>query len=135
MKLEPQQMLWIALGGAAGSVLRAWLSAALTHSGQLLPWSTLAVNVTGSLAIGLLFAFEMHARSFLHPGAKDLLAIGFCGGFTTFSTFSLQTLMLLREERAGAAFANMAANLAFCLLAVWAGLILGRALLGFDNGR
>ncbi|MGF1449820.1 MAG: fluoride efflux transporter CrcB [Opitutales bacterium] len=122
-------LLWVGLGGAAGAMLRAWLSLALTHPGQFLPWSTLLANVAGSLLLGIVFAVESHTRGFLHPHARDLLAVGFCGGFTTFSTFSLQTLNLLRDGKADAALANIALNLVLTLCATAVGYTLTRVLL------
>ncbi len=128
-------LLWVGLGGAAGAMLRAWLSLVMTHPGQFLPWSTLLANVAGSLLLGVVFAVETHTRGFLHPHARDLLAIGFCGGFTTFSTFSLQTLILLREGKPEAALANVVLNLILTLCAAAAGYALTRGVLGDSPER
>lgn len=112
----------VAAGGAAGSVCR-FLGAGLLD-GRLggLPVGTLAVNVAGCLLIGL-------AAGWIdRPWVKPLLMTGFLGGFTTFSAFSLQTLDLVQKDRWLAAGGYVAASLALCLAAVWAGWTLGRAL-------
>ena len=117
-------LLWVALGGALGSVLRALV-------GQLLaarfPWATLLVNVVGSLVIGWfmarLGALEPHAAARVHAG----LVVGFCGGFTTFSTFSWQTLEQLSRGQWLVAALNIFLSVALCLVATWLGYRVGRA--------
>jgi CrcB protein len=107
--------LWISLGGAAGSALRYLLSGwAARWLGQAF-LGTMFVNVTGSFTIGLVAA--------LGPIAlwEQLLMIGVMGGFTTFSSFSLQTLQLMHEGRWPAAFSNVAGSIVLCLAAVWLG--------------
>ena len=94
--------LWVALGGALGSVSRYWLYGIIsTKIGETFPWGTLAVNVTGSFAIGILAALaspEGHMDSPSRAFATQFLMLGVCGGYTTFSSFSLQTLNLLRDR-------------------------------------
>lgn len=116
-------LLWIGLGGACGTMGRALLGHYLAHP---FPWATLVVNVAGSFLLGLLAGFELTRVGF-HPSARDFFTIGFCGGFTTFSTFGLQTLQQFEAGHTGAAFLNMVASLAGALVAVWLGLKLGRA--------
>lgn len=116
-------LLWIALGGAAGSVIRALVGLALPSR---FPWATLVVNAAGSLLIGWLMTrlggLEPEAYAKWHA----LLVVGFCGGFTTFSTFSWQTLEQLQKGAWGAAIANVVLSVVICLLAVWLGFRLGR---------
>ncbi|MGF1485140.1 MAG: fluoride efflux transporter CrcB [Opitutales bacterium] len=128
-------LLWVGLGGAGGAMLRAWLGLTFAQPGHFLPWPTLVANVLGSLILGGVLAVEAHSRNLLHPHARDLLAIGFCGGFTTFSTFSWQTLDLLREGKHAAALTNIALNLLLTLGAVALGYFAGRYLLSATSGR
>ncbi|WP_338665139.1 fluoride efflux transporter CrcB [Pararoseomonas sp. SCSIO 73927] len=118
--------LWIALGGAIGSVARGWFStAAARWWGAGFPWGTVAINVGGSFLIGLLAALT--APGGRYGGNADLRAfvmVGLCGGFTTFSSFSLQTLELLREGRVLAALGNVAGSVLLCLAATAAGYAL-----------
>lgn len=119
--------LAVALGGALGSLARYWLGEALR--GGSLPWATILANVSGSLAIGLIAA-GTGAGSRLAVGetGRLFLMVGFCGGYTTFSSFSLQTLALLQAGRPGAAVANVLLSVASCLAAVWLGAAAGGAL-------
>jgi CrcB protein len=121
---------WVALGGALGSVTRyACSGLALRWFGAQFPWGTLFVNVSGSFAIGVLGALAMHGTRSLATGdARAFLVVGLLGGFTTFSSFSLETLTLARAGQLGAAGANVLASLALCLLAVWLGFTGGAAL-------
>jgi len=118
-------LLWIALGGALGSVLRALV--AHVCAGPRFPWGTLAINAAGSLLIGWLMA----RLGGLEPGpaarVQSLLVVGFCGGFTTFSTFSWQTLALLQRGDWLSAALNVALSFVLCLVAVWLGYRLGHA--------
>jgi fluoride exporter len=116
--------LWIALGGALGSVARFWMAGAV--DGRLnaaavgpFPWGTLAVNLLGSFIIGLLAGMET-----LGSQARLFLAVGLCGGFTTFSAFSLQTLNLLRDGLLLRAGGNILLSVLLCLVASWLGLLL-----------
>jgi CrcB protein len=117
-------LLWIALGGALGSVLRALVAAALPAR---FPWATLAVNVAGSLLLGWMMARLGGLEPPAAARVQALVVVGFCGGFTTFSTFSWQTLDQMMRGQWGAALANVALSLGLCLGAVWLGLRLGRA--------
>jgi CrcB protein len=115
--------LWVALGGALGSVARyACSSLASRWLGDGFPWGTLFVNVSGSFAIGFLAALvSADGRPLLSSDARAFVTIGVLGGFTTFSSFSLETLNLVRGGAIGAAGANIALSLALCLLGAWLG--------------
>ena len=117
-------LVWIALGGATGSVLRALVGMALRTS---FPWATLLINVTGSMLIGWLMVRFGSAEPAVSARMLNLLAVGFCGGFTTFSAFSWQTLDQMLKGQWGAAVANVLLSVTLGLLAVWVGFRLGRA--------
>ena len=121
--------LWVALGGALGSVARfACSGLAVRWFGAHFPWGTLFVNVTGSLAIGVLAALATGGRPLVAGDARAFLIVGVLGGFTTFSSFSLETLTLARGGQLGAAGANVALSLIACLVAVWIGFATTAAL-------
>jgi CrcB protein len=113
----------VSLGGAIGTAARFWLSGTLAQRyGQTFPYGTLAVNVTGSFIIGLFAALTApDGRWLVSPSFRQFFMIGICGGYTTFSSFSLQTLALAQDGEWFRAGANSAASLAFCLIAVWVG--------------
>jgi CrcB protein len=117
----------VALGGAVGSVARWLVGQALGGAGRALPWGTLAVNVAGSLALGLVLSVWPADR----PSAgRLLLGVGFCGGFTTFSTLSAELVAMVQRGQGARAGAYAAASLAAGILAMLAGLALGRATTG-----
>jgi CrcB protein len=119
--------LWVALGGAAGAAARfavaQWTGA---RWGWTFPWGTFAVNVTGSLAIGLVMTLLI-ARG-ADPTYRLLLVTGFLGGYTTFSAFSFEALSLLEARRWDVAVLYVIGSVAFGLLATALGLVLGRLL-------
>ncbi len=119
-------IMYIALGGALGAVMRYLVSTGI-HSilGRGFPYGTLTVNVLGSFFMGYLFIF-MIERSSLGPEWRAFILIGFLGAFTTFSTFSMETLNLLENGAIARAFANITVNVVTCILATWLGVILGR---------
>jgi fluoride exporter len=119
--------LWIALGGALGSVGRFWLAETIMRRTEgPLPWGTIIVNITGSFIIGVLAAMaQVEGRWLATPSARQFLMIGVCGGYTTFSSFSLQTLNLAREGQWLAVGANILLSVVLCLLGVWLGYLLG----------
>jgi CrcB protein len=122
------QVMAIAIGGALGSVLRYWLSTgAHAWLGRGFPYGTLAVNVLGCFVMGLLFVLlvERFAES---PVLRAGLLIGVLGGFTTFSSFSIETFNLIEQGAMAKAAANMAASLILCVGATWLGVILARQL-------
>ena len=115
---------WIALGSAIGGAGRYWCNNLVSGAfGNAFPWGTIAVNVAGSFLIGYLASSDpFSGRSWL-PGleARAFLIVGVCGGYTTFSAFSLQTLDLLRTGQWPQALGNIALSVVLCLLAVWLG--------------
>ena len=113
----------IALGSVVGSVLR-WLAsiAMLAAFGGGFPWGTFFVNVTGSFAIGFYAALTgPDGRLFVGPRMRQFVMTGVCGGYTTFSVFSLETLQLIQNGADGAAVLNIAISIATWFAAVWAG--------------
>lgn len=122
------QMLAIAGGGALGALGRFWLSTGVYRLlGRDFPWGTLAVNSIGSFLIGLLYALFIE-RLAAGPELRAAALVGFLGAFTTFSTFSIETLVLIEEGSLGKAFLNMWASLVLCLMVCWAGVLLGRSI-------
>ncbi len=117
--------LLVAIGGAVGSVARAWVGVtAVRLVGSSFPWGTMLINIVGSLVIGVVAATALSpTRTIVTQEVRIFLMVGFCGGFTTFSSFSLQTFELLREGRAGAALANVALSVVLCLVATTAGYL------------
>lgn len=122
--------LLVALGGALGTVLRFSLSeVAQRWWGDGFPWATLIINVSGSLLIGFIYTATTPGGRWPLEGAwRQMAMLGFCGGFTTFSAFSLQTLELVRRDLLGRAAANVVASVVVCLTAVWVGHLLALAL-------
>ena len=119
-------LLVIAVGGALGSVARWAVAVALPHAEGRFAWGTFVANVSGALLLGVLMAFMVDrlARSrYLRP----LLGVGFLGGYTTFSTYMLDTRSMLAAGRPEVALAYVGGTLAIGLLAVWVGLVLGRS--------
>jgi len=121
-------LLAIAAGGAIGALLRYWVSTT-THAflGRGFPYGTLAVNVLGSLLMGALLVL-MVERSAAAPEWRAAILIGLLGAFTTFSTFSMETVGLVEEGRLGAALLNVAVSTLICVSACWIGLVLARKL-------
>ncbi|HJS88142.1 MAG TPA: fluoride efflux transporter CrcB [Acetobacteraceae bacterium] len=114
----------IGLGGALGSMARAWMTLLVARvAGATFPWGTVLINVLGSFVIGFFGTLTdgLGGRYAASAEARAFVMIGICGGFTTFSSFSLQTLELLRHGRIGPAAANIGLSVAVCLAAVAAG--------------
>ena len=115
--------LWIAIGGAIGSVGRFWLSGLIANRcGATFPWGTIIVNVTGCLVIGFFNTLTgTEGRWLVSPTTRTFFMIGICGGYTTFSSFSLQTLNLANDGEWLYAGANILYSVALCLAGVWLG--------------
>jgi CrcB protein len=122
------QILAIAGGGALGAVARFGGSTGVYRwLGRDFPWGTLAVNGLGSFAMGLLFVLLLE-RALLAPELRAAVLIGFLGSFTTFSTFSLETLTLVEQGEAVRALLNVVGSVLLCVGACWAGIIAARLL-------
>jgi CrcB protein len=118
--------LLVAFGGLVGSIARYWLSGwAQNASGSDFPVGTLTVNILGSFILGLVMTMSLE-RGLISAETRLLLGSGFCGGFTTMSTFSYETLALLQYGNTVPALTNIGLSLASCLTAVWVGSIAGR---------
>ena len=120
---------WIGLGGAIGSMARYGLGGLVSHKfGETFPFGTLAVNIAGSFIIGFLGALAS-SEGRLAPSSRvfatRFLMTGVCGGFTTFSSFSLQTFNLLRDREWLYAGGNILLSVSLCMVAVWLGFMLG----------
>jgi CrcB protein len=117
--------LWVAVGAALGGVGRYWLSGLVAgHIGETFPWGTLVINVTGSFVIG--FFAELtgpDGRVLAGTNVRQFVMTGICGGYTTFSSFSLQTLNLTRDGEFLYAGGNITLSVVLCLVAVWLGYI------------
>ena len=118
-----QLYLLIAIGGALGSVLRFFLSGVVgRHFGEVFPWGTIIVNVTGSFVIGFYATLTgPEGRWFVSGNSRQFFMTGICGGYTTFSYFSLQTLNLADDGEWFRAGANVVLSVTSCLIAVWLG--------------
>ncbi|PWB81821.1 MAG: fluoride efflux transporter CrcB [Methylocystaceae bacterium] len=116
--------LWIMVGSALGGVARYWFSGVVANRfGETFPWGTILVNVSGCFVIGFFATITEPEDGRLFVGAeiRQFVMIGICGGYTTFSSFSLQTLNLIRGGEAIGALANVGFSAVLCLLAVWFG--------------
>lgn len=123
-----KNILLVALGGAAGSVARYLLSKAIQDTAATaFPWGTMAVNVAGCLLIGLLYGLAAGDGTRLGADLKLMLTVGFCGGFTTFSTFANESLTLAKTGDALLSAAYIGSSVALGMLAVMAGAQLAKA--------
>jgi CrcB protein len=115
--------LWIGIGSALGGMARYWCSGFVaSHLGETFPWGTIAVNVIGSFIIGFFATISGPDGRLLVPSlARQFVMLGVCGGYTTFSSFSLQTLNLVRDGEWLQAAGNITASVMLCLIAVTAG--------------
>ncbi len=124
MSESAMRIVSIAAGGAIGSVLRYVLSGLAQQSVALFPIGTFLINVSGCLAIGLLS--ELFAQSSIDPIYRTAVLVGVLGGYTTFSTFSLDTLKLAESRQFELAALNAVASVLVCLMATLVGQRLGR---------
>jgi len=122
--------LWVMLGSALGGGARYWISGLAAHAiGETFPIGTLFVNVTGSFVIGFFAVLTgPDGRVFVGTDARQFVMTGICGGYTTFSSFSLQTLNLARDGEWLLAGANGVLSVVLCLVAVWLGAVAAGAL-------
>jgi len=122
--------LWIALGSALGGVLRYWCSGLIARwFGETFPWGTIVVNVAGSLLIGLIATLSgPDGRLLVGTTLRQFMMLGLLGGFTTFSSFSLQTLALAQSGEWVQAATNVVGSVLLCLMGVWLGHALAIAI-------
>jgi CrcB protein len=128
--------LCVAFGGALGSMGRFWLSTWVAQRyGVVFPWGTLVINVTGSFLIGMFFAlYEPGGHFGGSQSFRQLFIVGICGGYTTFSSFSLETLIEIRNKQWFYAGGNVVLSVVLCLVAVWLGYVVG-GLLNLMKGK
>jgi CrcB protein len=121
--------LWVALGGALGSVARFWVNGLVSaRYGVSFPWGTMVINIGGSFVIGLAGALASPQGRFDSPTrvfVTQFVMVGICGGYTTFSSFSWQTLQLVQERQWLYAGGNILLSVTLCMIAVWLGYTAG----------
>jgi CrcB protein len=127
--------VWIAIGSALGGVARYWLSGFVAERiGETFPWGTIIVNVTGSFVIGFFGTLTgPDGRVLVSTAARQFVMIGICGGYTTFSSFSLQTLALAQDGEYLWAAGNVLLSVVLCLIAVWLGHVCAATLNGLKG--
>lgn len=122
------QLVLIFLGGGLGSLTRFFLGKMVQERVEVdFPLGTLGVNLTASLVLGF-FIGLVEARNLSNPNFRALVAIGFCGGFSTFSTFANDNVLLLLDQRPLAALLNILLNVTGCIVATFGGLWLGKSI-------
>ena len=120
------QLVYIAAGGATGALMRYWMSNGIyAILGRGFPYGTLTVNVVGSLLMGFCYVF-MIERMDVSAEWRAALMIGLLGAFTTFSTFSIETLNLLESGEQLKAALNILLSVTLCIIGCWVGMIVGR---------
>jgi fluoride exporter len=118
--------LMIGIGGVLGANARYLLSGwAANRFGTVFPYGTIIINVSGAILLGFLMAF-LQDRAFVHPNYRLFLATGFCGAYTTFSTFTYESLVLMQNGSFLLAFINLFGSLAVGMIGVFLGFALGR---------
>ncbi len=118
-----QKTIFIALAGLAGTLIRYWLAGFVSRQyGETFPWGTLIVNLIGSFLAGVLYHLA-EERLLISPALRSVILIGLLGGFTTFSSYGLQTFTLLRDGQIGLATLNVAVSNVLGLLMVWMGYV------------
>ena len=122
-----QAFLWISLGAVAGANLRYWLSGLLARVNAEFPLGTLAINVTGSFVLGFFMAWTTE-RVLADPRWRLLIAVGFCGGYTTFSSYAFETMAYFEQGQWALLGANILGNNLLSLAAVLGGIALARVL-------
>jgi len=125
-----QTYLAVAVGGALGTTARYWISGVVANAfGQTFPWGTLIINVSGSFVIGFFGTLTGPDGRFLMSGtSRQFVSIGLCGGYTTFSSFSMQTLALANDGEWLYAGGNVVGSVGLCLFFVWLGATAATAL-------
>ena len=129
------QLIAVAIGGSCGAVVRFLVSSGLYQwLGRGFPYGTLVVNVVGSFLIGLLTEALILQRVAISLEYRAAILVGFIGAFTTFSTFSLETIYLIEQGNLTKAALNVVVSVLGCLFAVWIGLLCGRTLFLYSGG-
>jgi len=125
-----QLYLVVALGGALGTISRYAVSGLVANAfGETFPWGTMIINVAGSFIIGFFWTLTApDGRLFVSGSTRQFVMTGFCGGFTTFSSFSLQTLNLMRDGEWLYAGGNILGSVTLCMIFVWLGSFCATAL-------
>jgi len=123
-----KQLAAVAIGGASGAVLRWLMAGAIQRlAGGAFPWGTFAVNALGSFLLGFLFVWLIE-RSTASELVRLALTVGMLGAFTTFSTYSLESIRLLQEGALGMAAANVMGQVVVCLILTWLGIQIARVI-------
>jgi fluoride exporter len=123
-----KHLIFIALGGAGGALARHWMSSLVHNSANShFPWGTLSVNLLGSFCLGIMYVVIVE-RGLIHPDWRSVTMVGFLGAFTTFSTFSLETISLLENGQPAAALGYVLFSVLVCVSAVWLAMSLVRLL-------
>jgi CrcB protein len=121
--MDMQKTIFIALAGVVGTLVRYWLSGFVARQyGENFPWGTLIVNLIGSFLAGALYHLA-EERLLISPTLRTIILIGLIGGFTTFSSYGLQTFTLLRDGQIGLATLNVALSNVLGLFMVWTGYV------------
>ncbi len=125
-----ESSFWIAIGSALGGLARFWVAEGFASwLGTDFPWGTIFANISGCFVIGFFATLTgPGGRVLTSPITRQFVMIGLCGGYTTFSSFGLQTLNMAQEGRWNRASLNAAGSVVICLLAVWSGAIMAAAL-------
>ena len=118
-------VFWVFVGGGLGSLCRYGISLAMSNYDSKLPWATFIANAISCLILGFLIALSL--KNGLSLNLKLLLITGFCGGFSTFSTFSYETFHLIEQGLINEAMFNIAGSILLCLLFIFLGLKLGQS--------
>ncbi len=122
------KIIYIGLGGFIGAVLRYWISGWVYHLvGTDFPYGTLAVNIAGAFLLGLFMGVALHSS--INTALRNVIAIGMLGAFTTFSTFSYETLQLLQHGELWRGTLNIIISVVAGLVAVWLGMVMGRLII------
>jgi fluoride exporter len=125
-----ESYLWVAIGSALGGVARYWCSGAAARLfGETFPWGTVIVNIVGSFVIGFFATLTgPDGRVYASSIVRQFVMLGICGGYTTFSSFSLQTLNLMNDGEWLRAGGNVVVSIVCCMVAVWIGHVLASGL-------
>ena len=120
--------MMVGLGGFIGAIARFWLGGYISNRmGTRFPYGTLVINVTGSFLVGLVFAL-LTTRTSWSPNWRYLIPIGFIGGYTTFSSFEYETLLTIQGGQVGLSLLYVALSVVVGFIAVWGGVVMGRAI-------